>query len=358
MLSIYAGNTKQSMDMAKEAISYSQSMPGFGWYNIALARAYLYNGQLDSADITLKKALSYKEVHIGTTLTQPQYEFTIQLLRLIWYNKKIALAKLSDKGWWYKPSKWYEIGSLWLKRYADKYVLARLIAENPERDRIIYDLFCGESTVSYDEIYYIMDAFSPKFFSTLMEDKLDTDPRYKIKKFFALGQAIMLVDKGKKDEASDIINNLLLDEKNTATHEKLFLARLYELKAAVSSGKEKQDALNTGYELFPQLLPFNGQQMQMALQVSGEDDQMVQKITDGMKQTAIQWVDVVQENVPSASLLIQKKGNKYEMTIDTRSSRNAPVVKNEKLVFRAENNIINEVILRIFGMSGPLEPEF
>ncbi len=358
MLSLYAGNTKQSMDMAKEAVSYSHSMPGFGWYNIALARAYMYNGQLDSADITLKKASSYKEVHIGTTLTQPQYEFTIQLLRLVWYNKKIALAKLSDKGWWYKPSKWYEIASLWLKRYADKYILARLISENPERERIIYDLFCGESTVSYDEIYNIMDAFSPQFFSRLMDEKKISDPRLNIRKYFELGQARMLVDRGRKSDASAIIHNLLKDEKLAGPHEKLFLARLYELYAKISTGNEKQFALNTEYEIFPELVPFTGQPIQMALQISGDDEQIIKKVTDGLKQTGIQWVDVARQDVPSAGLFIQKKGNKYEMTIDTRSSNNVAIVKNEKLVFRPENNITNEVLLRIFGKSGPVEPDF
>lgn len=358
MLNIYAGNTKQSMAIAKEAISFSQSMPGFGWYNIALARAYLYNGQLDSADLVLNKASSFKEVHIGTTLTQPQYDFTIQLLRLVWYNKKITLAKLTDKGWWYKPSKWYEIAALWLKRYAGKYVLARLISENPERERIIYDLFCGESTVTFDEIYAIMDAFSPRFFSNLMESKSISDPRPHIRKYFALGEARMLADKGRNREARLIVNGLLTNEKTEGSFDKLFLARLYEIKARISSGTEKQKALGAMYELFPQLLPFTGQPIQMALQVNGDDKEMVKKVAQGLKQTEIHWKDVASQGVPVASLLIQKKGNKYELTIDTRSSQNIAVVQSEKFVFRPGNNITSEVLLRIFGKSGPIEPDF
>ncbi len=358
MLSIYAGKAKESMDLAKEAVSLSQSMPGFGWYNIALARAYLYNGQLDSADIILKKAASFKEVHIGTTLTQPQYEFTIQLLRLVWYNKKINLVKLLDKDWWYKPSKWYEMASLWLQRYADKYILARLIAENPERERIIYDLFCGESTVTYDEIYCIMDAFSPRYFSGLMDEKKQSDPRLKIRKYFELAQARMLIDKGDQKKAAEIINLLLQDQAAATPYEKLFLARLYELKATISSGNEKQEAMNKMYEIFPELIPFSGQPIKMALQVSGEDAQMVGKVLKGLKNSSILWVDVATENVPAASLFIQKKGNKYELTIDTRSSKNVSIIKNEKIVFRSENEINSEVLLRIFGKVGPMEPDF
>jgi tetratricopeptide (TPR) repeat protein len=69
ILNIYAGKLGTAIDIASEAIAYSNSSPGFGWYNIALARCYLYDGQLDSAYHTLEKAANFKEIHIGTTLT-------------------------------------------------------------------------------------------------------------------------------------------------------------------------------------------------------------------------------------------------------------------------------------------------
>jgi len=61
--------------MAQQIITESGSTPGFGWYNIALARGYLYDGQLDSCEAALDKAANFKELHIGTTLTQTQYDF-------------------------------------------------------------------------------------------------------------------------------------------------------------------------------------------------------------------------------------------------------------------------------------------
>jgi hypothetical protein len=98
---IYAGKTKEAINLAQTKISQSGSTPGFGWYNIALSRAYLYDGQLDSANFYLDKAANYKELHIGTTLTQSQYDFTINLLRLQLIDKKSALIKFLNKGWWY-----------------------------------------------------------------------------------------------------------------------------------------------------------------------------------------------------------------------------------------------------------------
>lgn len=357
MIQLYAGKTTESMNMAKEALGMWQSMPGFGWYNIALARAYLYNGQLDSADLTLTKAQNFKEVHIGTTLTQPQYEFTISVLRMIWYNKKIAEIKLTNSGWWYRPSMLYEILSLAARRYADKFVLAGLLAENPERDRLIYDLFCGESTVSFDEIYSIMEAFSPAYFSRLMEDKTDTDPRYNIKKYFQLARVKMLAAQGRQTKAKEEINALLANLKDLTEYEKLFLARAYEMKASLSEGSEKQAALNKMFELYPELVPFTGQSIQMALNIGGTDEDMKEELRDNLESTGIEWVDVSAE-VPVTSLFVIKKGNKYEVTIDTRSAGNVKLVQSQKLVYRDAEQVTGEILFRIFGKSGPVEPEF
>lgn len=355
MLSIYAGRPMDAIRTAQEAIDFSQSSPGFGWYNIALARAYLYNGQLDSADVTLTKADNFKEVHIGTTLSQPQYDFTISLLRLVWYQKKIASIKIADKGWWYKPSLLYKIASLAAKRYADKYVLASLLAENPERDRIIYDLFCGESTVGFDEIYTIMQSFSPRYFTKLLQDKSDTDPRQAIQRYFELGRAKMMMEQGNKKSALAVIAAIIKDNPSLSENEKLFMARVYELKAMCSEGAAQQEALNAVYELFPELIPFSGIEMRMALQVSGADDEaMTNKIYKALEKTGIEWVEA-NENVPAAALYIVKKNNKYEVIIDTRSAKNVPIVLGEKIQFESTEGLGEELLMRIFGKKGSIE---
>jgi hypothetical protein len=61
-LYIYAGRTKDAIKMCNNIISASGSTPGFGWYNIALARSYLYDAQLDSAEAALNKAANFKEL--------------------------------------------------------------------------------------------------------------------------------------------------------------------------------------------------------------------------------------------------------------------------------------------------------
>src|SRR5678810_669387 len=97
--------------MCNDIIAANGSTPGFGWYNIALARGYLYDAQLDSAEAALNKAANFKELHIGTTLTQSQYDLSINLLRIQLYDKKIDQEKFLNKGWWYTFSSLANIAS-------------------------------------------------------------------------------------------------------------------------------------------------------------------------------------------------------------------------------------------------------
>ena len=358
LLKLYAGNTADALKIANEAISFSQSMPGFGWYNIALARSYLYNGQLDSAEVALNKAANYKEVHIGTTLTQPQYDFTISLLRFIWYSKKMTLVKLMDKGWWYKPSKWYEMATLWAKRYTNKYLLANQLSENPERQRAIYDLFCGESTISFDEIYYLMKAVSPEYFASLMEEKKNMDPRLKVTKYFELAEAAMHIERGRIKKANSILKALLQTVDANDPNEKLFMARVYEMLAATAPENKKQDALNKMFTAFPELVPYAGQPLSIALQINGDDPEQVNMLKENLEKTSIQWKDITNTGIPAASIYIQNKGNKYELTIQTQNADNKKMVENEKVIYRNGNDITEDVLLRIFGKKGAVEPDY
>jgi tetratricopeptide (TPR) repeat protein len=181
-LFVYGGKTKEAISMAQQIIADRGSTPGFGWYNISLARACLYDGQLDSAEFALDKADNFKELHIGTTLTQTQYEFTINLLKVQLMDKKIALIKFLNKAWWYSPTDLYNIASLKAQKMMAEYVVVNELANNPERTRLVYDLFCAEATSSFDEAWYLLKDFSPSFFKKKYETYQRTDQRPNIQR--------------------------------------------------------------------------------------------------------------------------------------------------------------------------------
>jgi len=358
MLDVYGGRTKEAMDLCKEAITNAGSTPGFGWYNIALSRSYMYDGQLDSAEYTIQKAADFKEIHIGTTLTQTQYDFTISLLKLQLSEKKIALVKFQNKGWWYSPSALYKIAGLKFQKMLLQYVLINQLAANPERDRTVYDLFCGESTTTFDEAYSLIKDFSPSYFIKKYENYQKTDTRQNIQRYFKLFTYKMQWINGDEKEAFDGYKQLVKDVVLDTANEKLFLARLYEglAKANEEEGTERDELFYTNalYETYPQLLPFTGITAKMKLTTSGIDDDKTQQVVKELKKCNIDWVDEADATTAVAQLNFIKKGDTYEAILNVKSGSDLPSVIDQKMIFKETEGAGKELALRLFAKSGAM----
>jgi len=358
MLDVNAGRTKEAMALCKEAIQNAGSTPGFGWYNIALCRSYMYDGQLDSAEYVLQKAADFKEIHIGTTLTQSQYDFTINILKLQLDEKKVALVKFENTGWWYSPSALYKIVSLTIQKMLMQYVLINQLAANPERDRTVYDLFCGESTTSFDEDYFLIKDFSPSYFIKKYENYQKADNRQNLKKYFRLMTHEMQWENGDKDKALQGYQQMIKEIRLDTSYEKLFLGRLYE---GLSKGNDREGNdkdfdfyANSLYEEYPQLLPFSGITIKMKLTTSGITDENTEKVIEELKHCNINWIDDNAANTPVANIAFIKKGDKYEATINVKSGLNKTTVSNEKMIFKNTDGTGKELALRLFGKSGAM----
>jgi hypothetical protein len=356
MLHVYAGRTKEAMDMCKEAVTASGSTPGFGWYNIALGRSYMYDGQLDSAEYVIRKAADFKEIHIGTTLTQSQYEFTINLLKLQLTARKIALVKFENKGWWYSPTSLYKIAALKIEKILMQYVLINQMSANPERDRTVYDLFCGESTTTFDEAYYLIRDFSPNYFVKKYENYQKNDPRKNLERYFKLF-TYQMEEAGSNDRKAfegyqQLARQVLLDTSN----EKLFLARLYEglAKGNDDYGTQRDYDFygNSLFEEYPQLVPFTGVTIKMKLTTTGIDDANTQKVLKEIKRCDIEWVNEPDANTPIANIEFAKRGDKYEATVNVKGGSDKAIVANEKMIFKQTEGAGKELALRLFGKSG------
>lgn len=358
MLDVYAGRTKDAMNLCKEAIVNAGSTPGFGWYNIALCRSYMYDGQLDSAAYVLQKAADFKEVHIGTTLTQSQYDFTINILKLQLDERKVALIKFENTGWWYSPSALYKIAALKIQKMLMQYVLINQLAANPERDRTVYDLFCGESTTSFDEDYYLIKDFSPSYFIKKYENYQKTDNRPNLHRYFRLMTHQMQWANGDEDEAFEGYKQMIKEARLDTSNEKLFLARLYEglSKGSEEEGNEQNynSYANALYEEYPQLVPFSGITVKMKLITSGVNDANTEKVIKELQQCDIKWTDVADANTAVANIAFIKKGDKYEATVNVKSGLNKIAVHNEKMIFKNTEGAGKELALRLFGKSGAM----
>ena len=354
-LYVYGGDTKKAIDMCNDIIKATGSKPGFGWYNIGLARSYMYDGQLDSARFVLNKAAGFKELHIGTTLSQTQYDFTINLLKTELLDRQIAQIKFLNRGWWYSPAALFKIASLKIQRLMNNYVAVNELANNPDRTRLVYDLFCGESTTTYDEAWYLLKNFSPKYFRKKYEDYQRTDSRKNIQRYFQLFEAQFKEEDGDNAGALNdyerIVQSILLDTAN----EKLYLGRLYEdLSRGYKGFKNEKDNYNlyrnTLLETYPQLAPFSNMAMPVQLHVSGVEDATTDQVVKDVKHCNIDFE--AKGNVAIATIAFAKKGDRYEATINVKSAYGKTIVADHKLVFKETDGVGGELALRLFAKGG------
>lgn len=281
ILDIYKAVPKIGELRMKEMIQAAGSTPGFGWYNIALARCLYYDGQISESIRHADRAAEFKELHIGTTLGQSHYDFSIQLNKLMTKEAQYEMQRFEHKDWWYTPAVLGNMARLIGERYMQEFLIINSFAQNPERDQVIYRLFATESTVSWDEVFQLVKNFSTRFFIRRFSEAAKDDPRPLVRKYFRLMIARLHVKEGEYKEAEPILLDLLKDNTIDLSYEKLFLARTYQALAECSEGLEKKterdNYLYKLYQTYPQLIPFSSLKMPMLLQVSGTADPEVMK---------------------------------------------------------------------------------
>jgi hypothetical protein len=278
------------------------------------------------------------------------------MLKLQLIERKIALVKFGNKGWWYSPTGLYNIAALKIQKILLEYVLINQLAANPERDRTVYDLFCGEGTTTFDEAYYLIKDFSPRYFIKKYDNYQKTDPRQNLQRYFKLFTYQVQWAGNHERKAFEGYQQLLQEVKLDKTNEKLFLARLYE---GLSKGNDEygnqrdQDFYsNALYENFPQLVPFTGIQLKMKLNAGGVDDDNTRKVLHEIKGCNIEWINDADATTPVANVDFVKRGDKYEATINVKSGTDQSIVSNEKMVFKKPEGAGKELALRLFGKSG------
>ncbi|MDX2172590.1 MAG: hypothetical protein SFY56_05675 [Bacteroidota bacterium] len=365
MLLVYGAQTKGAIEMAQTKIVQSGSTPGFGWYNIALARSYLYDGQLDSCEFFLDKAANFKELHINTTLTQSHYDFAVNMLKIQLIDKKINLVKFFNTGWWYSISDLYDVYTLKLEKLLLEYIVVNALSHNPERKRVVYDLFCGESVITFDESMFLLKDFSLPYFKKKYEQYENTDSRKRITRYFKLFSIKFKHEDGDEEEAAKDAKQLLNDCTSSIAlngedekfidndYEKLFVARLYEIIAQNESSDQKYT--NLYYNEFPQLVPFSGVKVKMKVDFMGLTDDVTEKVVDNLKDCNIDFVDETYSGVARAKIEFEKKGNSYRAVINLVNDNNKVLVSNAQVIFKDAKGVGQELALRLFGKGGAVK---
>ena len=358
-LFINSGKSKEAINETNGIISVMGSTPGFGWYNIALARSYLYNGQLDSCEKAINKAAQFKEVHIGTTLGQSQYDFAVNVIKLLLAKNKIQRIKFLNTGWWYSLSDLSEIGALTGEQFLLKFALVNELAGNPEREQVIYNIFTSENVIGFDEILSMMKNISPQYFETVYKQKEQTEKRKNIVRYMQLFYGEFSYEAGNYTDSKQTFENILQNTLLDTSHEKLFVARLYEsLARSYAHDDEKDKAESMQYNFFkeyPQLIPFSGFSIKMHLTTSSLKTSMEQNIIKELKDCDINFTDETGYDIPGVYINFATLKNKFEVDYQVTDATGKTIVAPQKMYFKKEDGVGKELALRLFGVGGPVE---
>lgn len=351
ILNIYRGLPLHAAVSMREMIKVAGSTPGFGWYNIALARACTYEGNLEDSKKYIERAANFKEVHIGTTLGQSHYEFAVNLVRMINTTKSMQQLKFENKNWWWQPASWYRLNLRRSEKFAQQYLITNQFAANPERENVIYKLFSTESIVSFDEIWYLIKDFSTNFFYKKFEEELKNDKREKVFKYYHLFLAKLDIEKGNYKKAQERLEKTLsYTDDIDPEFEKLFLARAFEALAICTSENGDDNAANQYaakmYTMYPQLLPYADFKPQMQLNYSGNNASFLKKL----KKFRINWT----ENnpfAPKVQLIFGNAGAKKNVKYSVTDYLGNVIVVPQTIVIEKESEAAKTLAYGLFDIT-------
>jgi hypothetical protein len=304
------------------------SSAGWGWYNIALARGFLYNGQLEKAEQHLKKAKNFKELHIGTTWGQNHYDTSIKFLQTVIDRQKIAAQKFENRNYWMSLKSLTNIANSKVSFFFNQLILLNQLAANPEREEVFFRIFAAESTVTFDEIMLALsDAFGNKYFAGLYEKYLNTDKRMYIKKYMKYYLANIYDERGDSEKAMQHLNKIRGIEYIDDEYEVLFLARIYEFYArkAETAEKRKENLLKF-YNTYPQLVPYSGLRMSFRLEVNSNGTNKTEDIVlNKLQKYNIDIANKQEYDLPKAKISFTNDGKtdilEFEVFIHCYSQR-------------------------------------
>lgn len=355
-LYINSGRSIDGIRLASQIITQNGSTPGFGWYNIALARSYLYNGQLDSCEKAIEKAAQFKELHLATTLGQSQYDFAVNVIKLMLANKKIERIKFFNPGWWYSITDLLEMSRLFGEIFLLRFAIVNQFVNNPERQNVIYTLFSSENVIGFDEIWNLLKDISPAYFRDFYKQRMEAEKRQNIVRYMQFFYGSFLFKTGEEGEGKKIFENILYNTRLDTAHEKLFLGRIAETLSREYKGDERDKMMSYYFSEYPQLVPFSSLQLRMKLNTSGISDNVIKKVKNELDDCNVNWV-TDGSYTAVANISFEKKKDKYEAYYSVQNNDGKMIVPNHRMLFKNGKGAGKELALRLFGVSGPLEYE-
>jgi tetratricopeptide (TPR) repeat protein len=311
-LATYRRHPDEADTLLNKVLQSQGSTPGYGWHCIGLARAQHYEGLTAESQERINKAARFQELHIGTTWGQEQYNLAVASLQYLnqLNFKREYMFEHDEWYFWFNPVNWYRWVKYTIEIRHHKMLLAALVADNPEREQVIYSLFSPENLITFDEVWSVMEGFGNEYFIKMYKDRLANDKRPRLKKYYRYVLGKLYLAEGNDKEAAEYFEGVISDPECSDPFQTLLMARTYEGLAQASSGVKRKECVERLYRIYPQLMPFTNLTMQFQLRAQGLDDAQ-QEIIDQLKNTRIDFTE--NENAPAVDLSFAKKGEAMDI---------------------------------------------
>lgn len=353
MIDIYKQETGTAIHKLKEIIAASGSTPGFGWYNIALARAYLYDGDLVKSQRAISKAEKFKEIHIGTSLGSEHYSFSLNIVKYYQAKSRLEWLKKRNKKYWWNIGIWWNLIRYNWEIYLLEYQLVSEIAENPEREEVLYQVFATESIITWDELYRLIPELDNEFFIHFYEDAISTEKRPQVNNYFRLILAKLYYDDDDHTQAKAYLDQILSDGLMDIEYEKLLLARTYELYATIMMDEENDAEANQYiqdmYRAYPQVAGLSGLPVTFYLDWEGEKDESILEELEGGN---IQLVEQIDDQTRIVKIKSITSGSKNKVvTVSVQLPDGTVVVHQQGFTTDDEDAMAYSIFRALFGMA-------
>ncbi len=347
-LETYRGHPDKADSLLTDVLNKQGSTPGYGWHCIGLARAQHFEGLTAESQDRNNKAARFQELHIGTTWGQEQYNLAVTSLNYInqLQFEKEYFFEHDEWYFWINPVNWYRWVRYTLEIRHHKMVLASLVAENPEREQVIYTIFSPENLMTFDEVWSVIDGFGNEYFIDIYERLLQNDKRPRLKKYFNYFLGKLYLAEGKEKEAIQYFHRILRDPEINDPYQTLLRARV--LEGLAMAGDETESRIQQLYEAYPQLLPFTDLTMTFQLEANAEGTEAGQNIIDDLQNCSINFSN--NGSAPLASISITQDSN--GVNISYRVDSHGSILREGML--RVENNELDNagklLAYRLFGI--------
>lgn len=351
ILDVYRAEADKSIELLREIIKSQGSSPGFGWHNIALARCYLYQGQLDNCFKATKKADEFEEMYIGTTWLPEQYKSASAVVQYMAKSAEIKQIKFLNKNWWWTKDL-FRVLNLYIEEFFMEFNLATVFSHSHEREQVTYHIFSSENLITFDEVWFLLKDFNPEFFREKFIELEKKDKRPMVKKYFQFMEANFLLEDEQYADSKKLFNQILLDKTISPEFEKLLLARIHLALARIAEEEENPvdiDAhLYKVYELYPQLMPSDNVSPAFTLKVNDAE------LGEELKKTQIFFSDTLGANTLQLDVKIAKTklGSTLHFTV---SNADNVILKEENLEVEANEVVVKKLSNAIFGIKPVIE---